>query len=219
MSVLYAARFATFTFLIAAIYTGWQMWPGLYMVDELSARQNWMNTHAAQWGVGGWLWLLSIFSWMMLFVTLMWGYLPAHRIAGMLQSGLMIIAAVLAIAGITIWMNVLPLAFAHSASAQAGFAYDPLPIVDALALAFLGSGCFMGGITTAWIAFDLIRQQVLARAWLLLPLTSGLSLTLASLLHFNSYLLLLSFLCWMAWCIWISVQRALPSPFSTWPET
>jgi hypothetical protein len=76
----------------------------------------------------------------------------------------------------------------------------------------------MGGATTAWIAFDLMRQQALARTWLLLPLTSGIGLALASFLLFNFYLLLASLLCWLAWCFWLSIQRDLPSPFPIWPE-
>lgn len=219
MKVSYAGRFATVIFLITALYTGWQMWPGLYLVNELSVRQSWMINHAVQWSLGSWLWLLSLFSWMVLLVTLTWSYLPAHRVAGMLQSGLMIIAAVLAIAGITVWMNVLPAAFAQATAIQADLAYGPAPIVDALALALLGSGCLMGGATTAWIAYDLICQQRLSRTWLLLPLLSGLCLTLASLLLFNLYLLLASLLCWVIWCIWLSIQRDLPSPFPIWPES
>ncbi len=219
MKVSYAARFATFTFLIAALYTGWQMWPGLYKVNELSVRQGWLLAHTSQWSVGGWLWLLALFSWMVLLVTLTWSYLPAHRIAGMLQSGLMIIAAVLTIAGIAVWMNVLPLAFTQSASMQVDLGTDLSSVVDALAITLLGNGCFMGGITTAWIAFDLLRQQVLARIWPLLLLTSGLCLTLASLLLFNLYLLLSSLLCWLFCCFWLSLQRNRASVFPNWPET
>ncbi len=194
------------------------MWPGLYLVNELSLRQSWMLDHALQWTLGCWLWLLSLFSWMVLLITLMWSYLPAHRVSGMLQSGLMIIAAVLAIAGITVWMNVLPAAFAQATSLQADLATGPAPIVDALALALLGSGCLMGGATTAWIAYDLIRQRHLSVTWLLLPLTSGFCLIFASFFQFNLYLLLTSLLCWLTWCIWLSIQRDLPSPFPTWPE-
>ena len=195
MQVPYAARFAMVAFLVAALYTRWQLPPG-------------------PWSLGGWLWLLALFSWMVLLTALTWSYLPAHRMAGSLQSGLMIIAAVLIIASVGVWMEVLPTAFAPTELVS-----SLTPLIDALALSFLGSGYFMGGVTTAWIAWDLMRQQVLPRPWLLLALFSGLCILLAPFFQFNPYLLLTSLFCWLAWCLWLSIQRRLPSPFSSWPET
>jgi hypothetical protein len=43
---------------------------------DLGARQSWVQGNALQWQVGGWLWLLAIFSWMALLVVLSWSYLP-----------------------------------------------------------------------------------------------------------------------------------------------
>ncbi len=214
MQVPYAARFATVAFLVAALYTRWQLPPGLYMIDILSARQSWVLNHVGPWNLGGWLWLLALFSWMVLLTALTWSYLPAHRMAGSLQSGLMIIAAVLIIASVGVWMNVLP-----TALVQTEQVISLTPLINALALSFLGSGCFMGGTTTAWIAWNLMQQQVLPRPWLLLALLSGLCILLAPFFQFNTYLLVTSLLCWLACCLWLSIQRRLPSPFSVWPET
>src|SRR5215204_2183672 len=114
MNIPYAARFASVAFLVAALYTWLQMPPTLYTISDLSVRQTWVLNHGFQWSLGWWLWLIAIFSWMVVLVVLSWSYLPAHRVAGTLQSGLMLIAAVLAIAAITIWMHVLPIVFAQT---------------------------------------------------------------------------------------------------------
>ncbi len=125
----------------------------------------------------------------------------------------MIIAAVLLMASVGVWREVLPTIFA-----QPELVSSLTPLIDALAWSFFGSGCFMGGITTAWIAWDLMQQQVLPRPWLLLALFSGLCALLAPFFQFNFYLLLTSLLCWLGWCLWLSIQRRLPSPFLVWPE-
>lgn len=213
MQVPYAARFATIAFLVAAVYAGWQLRPALHTANGIATDQSWMLDHTGQWMIGGWLWLLALFSWMVLLTALAWGYLPAHRIAGGLQSGLMIIAAVLVVAGIGVWMNVLPAALGRAEQAP-----GILPFVDALALSFLSSGCFMGGAATAWIAWDLMRERVLPRSWLLLAFLSGLGVLLDSLLRFHLYLLLASLSGWIIWCSWLSVQPRLPRPFSIWPR-
>ncbi len=214
MKIPYSARFASVAFLAAALYTWLQMQPGLSALSNISTRQTWVLNHAVQWGLGWWLWLSAIFSWMVLLVALSWSYLPAHRVAGTLQSGLMLIAAVLAIAGIIVWMDVLPIVLA-----QAELVNLLTPVIDAVALALLGSGCIMGGATTAWIAFDLLQQHVLSRVWLLLGIISGVCAFLAPFLLFNLYLLLIGLICWLTWCLWLATRRHLPSPFPAWPET
>jgi hypothetical protein len=130
MKIPYAARFSTVVFVVAVLYTWLQMPPGLYTMSDLSMRQTWVLNHAFQWSLGWWLWLIAIFSWMVILVTLGWSYLPAHRVAGALQSGLMLIGAVLAIAGITIWMCVLPIVFA-----QTELVNQLTLVIDAVALA------------------------------------------------------------------------------------
>jgi len=83
-------------------------------------------------------------------------YTPAMRVATMLQNGLMLLSAGLLITGVTVWMALLP------AAADGEWA----AFIDRLALAFLGGGLFMAGVTTGWIALDLAQLDRLPRSWL-----------------------------------------------------
>lgn len=129
-----------------------------------------------------------------------------------LQSGLMIIAAVLQIAGVIIWMHVLPALFL-----QTDLTNSLLVVVDTLALSLLSAGCFMGGATTAWITVNLFQEKVLPQFWLIFPLLAGLCATVAALFIFNRYLLGSALLCWLIGGFWLSTRRRLPSPFSELP--
>jgi hypothetical protein len=212
MKIPYAARFAAAAFLVAPLYTWLQMRPGLPAASALNARQEWLIDHQAQWSVGWWLWLLAIFSWMVLLVLLAWSYLPAHRWTGMLQSGLMVIAAVLAITGVNVWMAVLP-----AVTAQGDEAASLILMTDTLAVALLSAGCFMGGAVTVWIAFDLIRQNVLPRPWLWFIVAAGLCLLPIPFISLHSYPLAASLCFWLIWCLWLSTRSRLPGAFSEWP--
>lgn len=212
MNVPYAARFSTIVFLIAALYTSLQMRPGLATGGVLATRQAWFLLHSGQWSLGWWFWLLAIFGWMWLLIALAWTYLPAHRMAGMLQSGLMVIAAVLAIAGVTLWMAGLPVAIGPG---NAGGSMALL--VDTLSIALLSAGCFMGGGVTAWIAFDLMHQKMLSRRWLWLLVFAGLCLAPAPFIALHPYPLFAALCFWLLWGLWLSTRRHLPSPFSEWP--
>lgn len=188
------------------------MQPGLPNNAPPNLRQAWLLNHTALWNLGGWLWLLALFSWMVLLIVLTWSYLPAHRVARMLQSGLMIIAAVLQIAGVIIWMHVLPALFL-----QTDLTNSLLVVVDTLALSLLSAGCFMGGATTAWLTVNLFQEKVLPQFWLIFPLLAGLCATVAGLLMFNRYLLGSALLCWLIGGFWLSTRRRLPSLFSELP--
>jgi hypothetical protein len=214
MKIPYAARFSTVAFLGAALYTWLRMQPGFPTASQADLRQIWLRDHLVEWSLGWWLWLIAIFSWMMVLVVLSWSYLPAHRVSGALQSGLMLIAALMAIAGVTIWMHVLPVVLVQTEAVNL-----LTPVIDALGLSLLGSGCMMGGVTTAWIAYDLLQQRVLSRSWLLLSIISGVCAFLASFLLFNPFLLLTGLVSWLSWCLWLSTRRRLPRPFPTWPDT
>ena len=216
MKIPYAARFATLAFVIAALYTSLQLPSGLVPLDptltgDLTVRQSWLLELALQWRVGWWLWLVAIFGWMVVLVVLTWHYLPAHRVAGMLQSGLMLIGAVLAIMGINVWMGGLPPLFA--AAIPNG---QLVALVDALARTLVGSGMMMGGITTAWIAYDLLQSKLLARGWVGLLLASGIGALLAPFFAFHMLLLGVTFFCWFLHCLWLATHRRLPSAFANW---
>jgi hypothetical protein len=222
MTIPYAARFATIAFLAASLFTAWQLQPGLApfvlpltgypdLTDELQARQSWYVAHRVPWQAGWWLWLLAIFSWMVLLVVLAWSYLPAHRVTGMLQSGLMLIAAVLAIAGVNVWMVLLPAALTPAEPDS-----HLVALTDLLARTLLGSGALMGGITTAWIAVELLQRRLLPRLWLALLGASGLCTLLAPFFALNVLLLLLALGCWLLACAWLAMHPRLPSLFPTW---
>lgn len=213
MSLPYAARFAATVILLATLYTLLVIRPGIRIIGVLTPRQLWILDHPFQWQLGWWLWLVTIFSWMVLLVVLSWHYLPAHRVAGALQSGVMVIAAVLLIAGVTVWMGLLPVALAQFTEAAL-----LTPLLDALALGLLGAGLMMAGAVTTWLVVDLMRLSVLSRAWLAPLAFAGLCLLPSPFLLPNPYLLLAGALCWLIGCGWLATRPRLPSPFVEWPE-
>ncbi|MEZ4677219.1 MAG: hypothetical protein R2932_23675 [Caldilineaceae bacterium] len=212
MNVTTAARLHLILLIVVAIGTYLFLWPGLRIVGVQFPRQSWILTHAMGWRGGWWLWLLAIFGWMYLLATLAWTYLPAHRAAAMVQSGLMIISAVLLIAGVTAWMGVLPVVMAQpDASAL-------LLLVDAFALNFLGAGCLMGGVVTAWIGYDLWRQRVVSRPWTLFCIGAGLAAIPSPFLFPFPFHLLLTALCWWLWAFYLAVLPRPHSPFAEYPS-
>jgi hypothetical protein len=212
MKLLFAARFSGLAFVVAGLYTFFLMGPGLRLASGVDLRQAWVLDNVRLWHLGWWLWLIAIFSWMVVLIGLHWSYLPAHRVEGMLQSGLMVIGAVLSIAGILVWMAVLPVIFAQGDPAEI-----LTPLADALALGLLSAGLMMSGGATAWIALDLLRQKVLSRGWLVFPLVAGLSAFASPLLVPSPYHLFVALACWVAWCGWLATRPRLPSPFVEWP--
>ena len=201
MKVAHAARFTALLFFITCAITLLYLRPGLRVAGVQFPRQGWLLENPTLWQVGGWLWLLAIFGWLWLLMALAWTYLPAHRLAAMLQSGLLLIGATLATAGVITWMKVLPVAVAQ---ADAGIY---LSLVDGLALGLLGGGCLLAGIATLWIGIDLWQQQGLSRPWVALCLLAGL-FTLPSLFLFPWYYHLLpAALCWWLWTLYLAFSR------------
>lgn len=118
--------------------------------------------------------------------------------------------------GVTVWMAVLPSALQiGDAATRTGETLAPL--VDILAMSLISAGCFMGGLVTSWIAWDLIRQQVLHRFWLWLLVLAGLFLAPAPFLALHPYPLAAALWCWLLCTLWFSTRGRLPSPFSEWP--
>lgn len=212
MKLLFAARFSGLAFLVAGLYTLFVMRPGLRLVNGFDLRQAWVLDRALLWQLGWWLWLVAIFSWMVVLIVLHWSYLPAHRVEGMLQSGLMLIGAVLSIAGILVWMAALPAVFVQSDTVA-----TLTPLVDALALGLLGAGLMMAGLATAWVALDLLRQKVLSRGWLFFLFVAGLCALPSPILLPNPSPLFVALACWIIWCGWLATRSHLPSPFVEWP--
>lgn len=213
MKIPTAARYNVVIFLAILGTTPLLLLPGLRMVGVQFIRQAWILEHPISWMFGWWLWLMAIFGWMWLLIALAWTYLPAHRIATMLQSGLMLIGTVLLIIGVIVWMGVLPVV----APQQDATVW--IVLLDAFALNLLGGGCLMGGLATAWIGYDLYQQQVLRRAWVLLCVVAGLTVLPSPFLFPAGfpYHLLLGFICWLLWSIYLSFSPQLPSPFAEYP--
>ncbi len=210
MRIINAARFSGLAFLAAFLFTVFSLRLGLRTATVQLPRQVWLQENEALWMAGGWLWLLAVFSWMVLLVALIWSYLPGHRIATMLQSGLMIISAVLTIAGVITWMNVLPYA------ANQPTAVELIPFVDTLALTFFGAGLFMGGAVTAWLAVDLARLNALPGAWVAPAIGAGLCFVPAPFILPWPYLVLVGLVLWLGWCLFLGTRREMPSAYSEW---
>lgn len=211
MKVPNASRFNVVILLAAVAFTLLISRPGLRVVGVQFPRQGWILENALFWQIGWWLWLAAIFGWMWLLIALAWTYLPAHRVASMLQSGLMLIGAVLAIAGVTIWMGSLPVAMAQADATAL------ILLVDTLALGLIGGGCLMGGIVTAWIGLDLFQQRVITRPWTVVCMLAGLIALPTPFLLPSPYHLLVAAICWWLWALYLALLPRLPSPFAEYP--
>jgi hypothetical protein len=203
MKVIPAARIAASTFGLMILFALFVLSEPLYVDGDWLGRSTWLAANAIPWMTGGWLALASIFTWMMLLVTLIHRYLPAHRVVTMLQSGLMIISALLLIGGVIVWMNLLPRA---EDVAWAAF-------VDGLALTFLGAGLFMGGVVTAWIAYDLGRLNYLPWLWVSPGIVAGLAGLPAPFLLPNRIVVMTAVIFFFVWTILFAVRRSVPSAF------
>ena len=210
MRIIFAARLSGVIFLISTLFTLILTRAGFRMMGVALPRQVWLTENSALWAAGWWLWLLAIFSWMLLLITLMWSYLPSHRLNSMVQSGLILIGAILSMAGVVIWMNVLP--------ATARLNPDPalISLVDGLALSLLGAGLSMAGVATVWLLVDLGRLKILNRSLLIPGILSGCFLLPTPWLLPRVENLAISLLLWLFWCGWLATQSSFPKAFSEW---
>lgn len=202
-----AARISAAVTVAALLYMLLIMRPGLRLVGVSFPRQAWILENPLLWSLGLWLWMALIFCWMWVLVSLLWAYLPAHRISTMLQSGLMLIGATLAIAGTVTWMAALPSILPLQS------VNELLPLVDGLALGLLGAGAFMGGIVTTWIGVDLMRLSPIAATWCALCVAAGALLIPTPFLLPFPWHLLAAALFWLGWCIFLGLRRRLPSAY------
>lgn len=212
MNTIKAAYFSGISLLVAASYAVIWLRPGLSIGTEGTLRHVWISSNSGLWSLGWWLWLLTIFAWMMLLVTLMWAYLPAHRVVTMLQSGLMIIAAVFMIGAVLIWMNVFAIAAVQDDT------HHIISLVDTFALSFLGAGSFMGGTTTAWIAIDLIRLTEQPKLWVVPGILAGTIMMPAPFLLPDFWLLVPALVFWLLWCV-VLTFHSLPSRYPEYEPT
>ncbi|MBI3958072.1 MAG: hypothetical protein HY328_04620 [Chloroflexi bacterium] len=200
MKLIPLARFAAFILLAVFLY-GLLLLPTPLAVESgWEARQAWLGHNELLWSLGGWLALAGVFGWMAFLVALMYVYSPAHRVATMLQSGLMLLSAGLLIAGVTVWMALLP------GAANGEWA----AFIDRLALAFLGGGLLMAGVTTAWITLDLALLERLPWPWLL-PGTVAAALWIPAPFVLPTALpALIGLVIFVAWTGFWATRRTLP---------
>lgn len=210
MKLRSAAIFSGLTALAALLYSWFIMRLGLRIIGVPFPRQAWLLDQNIFWSLGIWLWLLAIFGWMLMLITLTWSYLPAHRIATMLQNGLVIIAAILSIAGAVIWMNTLPWAAAQDNAPQW------LSLIDGVVLALVGAGLFMGGIVTVWLVVDLARLDFLRWAWVVPGILAGLAAIPSPFLLPRGLHLMLAAIIWCGWCFFLASRRRMPQAYAEW---
>jgi len=200
MRLIPLARFASLNLLAVLLYGLFLLPTPLAVESGWDVRQAWLSQNGLVWMLGGWLALAGVFGWMVFLVALMHVYTPAMRVSTMLQNGLMLLSAGLLIAGVTVWMALLP-------SAANG---EWATFIDRLALAFLGGGLFMAGATTAWITVDLALLKRLSWPWLL-PGTIGAALWIPSPFLLPTALPALIGLAFLAaWTGFWATRRTLP---------
>jgi hypothetical protein len=210
MKLRLAAAFSGITALVALAYSLLVLRPALRLIGVHFPRQAWLNDNPLLWQLGAWLWLLAIFGWMLVLVVVSWSYLPGHRIPTMLQGGLLTIAAVLAIAGVAIWMSALPWAMRQPDAAQWS------ALVDVVALGLLGAGLLMAGLVSAWQAVDLARLNHLPVAWTTPMFLAGIAITPSPFLLPAGWQIAAGALLWVGWCFFLATRSAIPSAYSEW---
>ena len=214
MKLIFAARFAGIAALAAGIYPflEWQMINRHLLVPLVPANR--FSQLVPQYAPGGWLWLLAIFAWMTLLVTLMYSYSPIHRVTTTMQSGLTLIAAVLLILGVLIAMNRLELVMAPEAiDFETVPNYLVLASAEGIAIALLKAGLFMGGGVLAWISVDLVLLGKLPALWMAPGTFAGLALVPAPILGLSSWQLLIALAGFFLFCFVLGARRTLPESY------
>lgn len=207
MRLSYSALFSGICLLAATTYSFTVARQGLRIIAVQLPRYDWVSSQTNLWQLNWWLWLLFVFSWMVLLATFIWRYTPVHRVATMLQTGLMSISAVLTIIAMLVWMNLLPISLDH---------HEPMymvQLVDALALSLLGAGCFMAGIVTTWICIDLIWLKKLTLSWVFPGILAGCALIPSPFLLPSSLHLMVAGAFWLIWAILLIARGPEPKPF------
>ncbi|MDE0200239.1 MAG: hypothetical protein OXK78_18665 [Caldilineaceae bacterium] len=166
-----------------------------------------------QWGMGGWLWLLAIFSWMVFLVVLKHRYSPVHRISTTLQSGLIGISATLLIVGVLVGMNRFGMPEVLNGDPQFEALYIAEMVVEQLALAAMSAGLLMGGGVTTWVCIDLVLLRKLPTSWMVPGAVAGLLSVLTPLLTPELRHLLIALVAYCVWCLVLGLRGSLPEPY------
>ena len=215
MKLILAARFAGITVLAAGLYTLLVLKPVSLRLIDGSQERNLLDEALPQWTLGGWIWLLAVGAWMTLLVTMMYSYSPVHRVSTTMQSGLIVISAVLLILGVLVGMNRLEMVIfgdgggnlpdARTANLQ--------KFVDQIALALVKAGLLMGGGVTAWVSIDLVLLGKLPLLWMAPGIVGGVVVMPTPFLHPSTAQLLIALAAFCIWCLTLGVRRSLPESF------
>lgn len=203
MKLIRAARFAGLVMAVDLFFLYFLLSEALQVGGDWTEREAWLQANGWLWMAGGWLTLAAIFGWMALMVVFLYMYSPGHRVATMLQSGLILLSALLLISGTIIWMNLLPAAVDGT---WAGF-------VDRLAMTFSGAGFFMGGAVTGWIALDMALLGKLPRSWVAPGVIAGLLILPAPFLLPNVIPLTVGLGFLIGWAEFIGLRQRMPPAY------
>ena len=213
MKLIRAARVAAISALVAGLYSLLLLRPFYLNFAESPNPQPLAAGSLWQWGLGGWLWLFAIFTWMVLLVALKHRYSPVHRISTAVQSGLIGIAATLLVAGVLAGMN----RFGLAGVLNAGLQTELLPVIEKLvehlALTALEAGLLMGGGVTTWICIDLVVLTKLPTSWMVPGAVAGLLSLLSPFLLPELRHLLIALLFYCVWCLVLGLRKSLPAAY------
>lgn len=213
MKLIRAARVAAISAFAAGLYSLLVLRPFYFQFAESPGPQRLAEASLWQWGLGGWLWLLAIFAWMILLVALMHRYSPVHRISTSLQSGLIGIAATLLIVGVLAGMNRFALAGIFSGDLQLELFSVAGKLVEHVAITALEAGLLMGGGVTTWIAIDLVILEKLPTLWTVPGAVAGVISLLSPLLMPDLRHLLIALLAYVVWCLVLGLRNTLPASY------
>lgn len=213
MRLIRAARFAALSALAAGIYSLLVLRP--FYLQSVQAQHAWRLAEDSlwQWRLGGWLWMMTIFAWMVLLVALKHFYSPAHRISTALQSGLVVVGAILLIISVLAGTNRFGLTGILS-DGRPGETFAVFEnLVEYFALAFLGAGLLMGGGVTTWICIDLVVLEKLPTSWMVPGAVAGVLALLSPFLLPDLRHLLIALLAYFAWCAVLGLRVSLPAAY------
>ena len=213
MRLIRAARFAGAAALAAGIYSLLVLRPFYLQSAQEPHAQAAAEASYWQWELGGWLWLLAIFSWMILLAAMKHYYSPVHRISTNTQSGLTVISATLLIVSVLVGMNRFGLKGVLDGSSPVETIAAAGEFVDYVALTILAAGLLMGGCVTTWICVDLVILNKLPVTWMVPGAVAGVLSLLSPFLLPEIRQLLVALLVYCVWCFLLGMRYSLPAAY------
>ena len=213
MRLIRAARFAGAAALAAGIYSLLVLKPVYLQSAQISHPQATPETSFWQWELGGWLWLLTIFTWMILLAAMKHYYSPVHRISTNTQSGLTLIAATLLIVGVLVGMNRFGLKGILEGTSPVETIAVTGKFVDYTALMILAAGLLMGGGVTTWICVDMVILNKLPVSWMVPGAVAGVLTFPSPLLLPELRHLLVALPVYCVWCLVLGIRHSLPAAY------